>query len=372
MVEPLCKYFGSCGGCSAQHIPYELQLENKRKALESITKTEVKVFSDKEYSYRNRMDFIFSSQGLGLRKKSDWQRIIPIESCVIANEKINYLMQEIKLFFIDIDVFDVKKHSGTFRYAVIRSANDSSISFVLNSKSSNLSEAIEKIKSFALKSSAENILVTYVPSETDVSTSSDYFVVKGKDFLTITYKNKTFHYFIQSFFQNNHSMTEKMHEYCSGIIQKYNPKETNLLDLYGGVGTFGIINSEFFRKVTIVEFSKESIEMANKNIKLNSLNNVEAFAMDSKHINKLNLKSPLFIITDPPRTGMDPKTIQAIKELCPQLIIYISCNPQQLSKDLFKLRDYQVISSALFDLFPQTPHSEAIVELVLKDSTKKN
>ena len=366
MVEPLCKHFGNCGGCSTQHISYDLQLENKKKHLEIITKVPIKIFSDKEYNYRNRMDLVFTSNSLGLRKKSEWQKIIPIDLCPIADEKINTFMKEIQSNFTNIDAFDVKKHSGTFRYAVIRSANDSSISFVLNSKSSHIAEAVEKIKSFSKKTSAENVLVTYVPAETDVSTSSDYFIIKGNDYLTIDYQNKTFHYSIQSFFQNNHLMARKMHEYCSEILSKYPTFENNLLDLYGGVGTFGIINSNLFKKVTIVEFSKESIEMANKNIKQNNLNNVEAFAMDSKYLTKLNLKTPLYLITDPPRTGMDPKTIQAIKELKPYLIIYISCNPQQLSKDLFKLTDYKINSAALFDLFPQTPHSEAIIELILK------
>ena len=364
MSEPLCKQFGNCGGCSAQHIPYSVQLENKKKFLQNITKTEVQVFSDKEYNYRNRMDFIFSSQGLGFRKKSDWQKIIPVDNCMIADDKVNKLLQEINSFFKDIDAFDVKKHTGAYRYAVVRSANDSSISFVLNPKSSNLSEAIEKIKEFSKVSSAENILVTYVPPETDTSTSSDFFVVKGNDYLTISYRNKLFNYSIQSFFQNNHVMAEKMHEYVSSILNKYPTKENNLLDLYGGVGTFGIINSELFQKVTIVEFSKESIDQAMKNLQLNNLKNIEAFAMDSKYLPKLNLKSPLYVITDPPRTGMDPKTILALKQLKPKLIIYISCNPQQLSKDLFKLREYKVVSSALFDLFPQTPHSEAVVELI--------
>ena len=231
MVEPLCKHFGNCGGCSTQHISYDLQLENKKKHLEIITKVPVKIFSDKEYNYRNRMDLIFTSNSLGLRKKSEWQKIISIDSCPIADEKINTLIQEIQSNFTNIDAFDVKKHSGTFRYAVIRSANDSSISFVLNSKSSHIAEAVEKIKSFSKKTSAENVLVTYVPAETDVSTSSDYFIIKGNDYLTIDYQNKTFHYSIQSFFQNNHLMARKMHEYCSEILSKYQTFENNLLKL---------------------------------------------------------------------------------------------------------------------------------------------
>ncbi len=174
MATPLCPYFGSCGGCTAQHIDYSLQLENKKKQLAQITKhAEVKVFSEKEYFYRNRMDFIFLENSLGLRKQGHWDKIIPIEQCVIADEKINALMKEIQTHFQKCDVFDIKRHTGTFRYAVIRSTpKDSSISFVVNSNSQRLGEAIEKIKAFAKKTTAKNILVTYVPANSDLSISS--------------------------------------------------------------------------------------------------------------------------------------------------------------------------------------------------------
>ncbi len=86
MAEPLCPYFGKCGGCSAQHIDYEAQVENKKKVVQqALGVSEVKVFTGSPYSYRNRMDFIFHPQGVGLRKRSEWQKIIDIERCVIAN-----------------------------------------------------------------------------------------------------------------------------------------------------------------------------------------------------------------------------------------------------------------------------------------------
>ncbi|HIH14936.1 MAG TPA: 23S rRNA (uracil(1939)-C(5))-methyltransferase RlmD [Nanoarchaeota archaeon] len=368
MAIPLCPYFTQCGGCTAQHIDYDLQVENKKKYLQQITKKEdIQVFSDKKYHYRNRMDLIFHKNGLGLRKKGHWDKIIPIEQCVIAEEKINILMREIQQTFTNCDAFDLRKHSGTFRYAVIRSTpEDSSISFVLNKNSTRIAEAIEQIKHFAQKSTAKNILVTYVAAQTDMSISSDYICIKGKDFLQTSYHKKNFFYPIQGFFQNNHSMAEKMQGYVTDIIKKFKTKDALLLDLYGGVGTFGIMNAEYYKEVLSIESVTESIETAKKNSEENKCSNVSAMLLDAKQISRLQLKKPLFVITDPPRTGMDQKTIAVLNQEQPECIIYISCNPQQLAKDLPKFKDYEIQSVALFDLFPQTPHSEAIIGLTKK------
>lgn len=368
MREPLCPYFGECGGCSSQNIDYPKQLEDKKKTLSTnIGFDEIQVFHGKEYHYRNRMDMIFHPKGLGFREKRKWYSIINIDQCIISNEKLNLLINEVRDFFKSVDSFDVRKHSGTFRYAVIRTpSKDSSISFVLNSDSSRLDEAIEKIKEFSKKTAANNVIVTYVPPKTDVSISDDYFVVKGDDFLKEKYLDKEFVYSVQGFFQNNHEMAEKMQEYCNSLLKEYKTKDSYLLDLYGGVGTFGIINSELFKDVTIVENSKQCIDSALINIKNNKIKNAKAIILDAKSLKKIELKAPLFVINDPPRSGMHPKTIEHLNNIKPEVIIYISCNVTQLGKDIPKFKDYKINSAALFDLFPQTNHSEAIVELVKK------
>ena len=362
-----CYYFGKCGGCSAQHIPYKQQLDNKKKVLESITNTKVEVFSSCPYSYRNRMDLIFHQKGLGFREKGKWWKVIDLKNCAISNERLNLLMQEVLEHFQDPDYFDLRKQTGAFRYAVIRTpSKSSSISFVLNADSSKIGAAITKITEFSKITTAENILVTYVPHKTDMSTSSDYFVVKGSDKLKETFLEKDFEFHAQGFFQNNTSMAEEMQKYVNKILKQYDTKKSYLLDLYGGVGTFGIINSELFSKVTIIEFSKEAIDSAKRNIENNNIKNTEALVLDAKQIKKLQIE-PDFIITDPPRAGMHQRTIEYINAIKPKLIIYISCNPQQLKKELPKFKNYSINSAATFDLFPQTPHSEAIVELKLNN-----
>jgi 23S rRNA (uracil-5-)-methyltransferase RumA len=364
-MEALCKHFGKCGGCTLQHIEYAEQLKHKKMLLaKAIGYEEINVFSGNPYEYRNRMDFVFYPQGLGLRARGNWKQIVPIDVCVISEKRVNALLAEVNAFFKKADIFDIRKKTGTLRYAVIRTAKESAVSFVMNEDSSKLQESIEQVKAFAEHSIAENVLITYVPAKSDVSISSDYFAVKGSDVLTATYLGKTFQYAVQGFFQNNHVMAEKMQEYVHGLMKMYTTHDAFLLDVYAGVGTFGIVNAGLFKQVTIVESVKECIDAANINLEKNAVKNAQAHVMDAKQIYKLNLKSPLYIITDPPRSGMDEKTIYALNQLQPEVIIYISCNIEQLAKELPKLKGYVIKSVALFDLFPQTPHSEAIVELV--------
>ena len=366
-IEPRCPYFGKCGGCTSQHIPYELQLENKKKVIARATampESEVQVFSGEPYNYRNRMDFIFRPGGLGFRKKGKWYESVGVEQCPISNEKLNQLLLEVNSAFKNIDSFDVKKHTGTFRYAVIRTPRkSSSISFVLNADSLRLKEAIEKIQEYAKISRADNILITRVPHNSDLSIGPDYFVVKGIEMLEEEFLGMSFKFHAQGFFQNNSMMAEQMHNYVNKLLMAYDTKKSHLLDLYGGVGTFGIVNSKLFASTTIVEGVQECIAGADINIADNCSENVRAVLLDDKQLSRLPLKAPLFVITDPPRSGMHPKTIAALNALEPELIIYVSCNPQQLEKDLKHFKGYTIRSAALFDLFPHTPHMEGVVEL---------
>src|SRR3989338_781706 len=170
MATPLCPYFNVCNGCACQHIDYGRQLDNKKSGLKhAIEYKEIEIYADKEYFYRNRMDFLFFENGIGFRQKEPAKRV-DVEQCVIANEAINKLLKELRSFFKEsIDAFDNKKKSGTLRYAVIRApqnnSKESSISFVLNSESTKIAETIQKIKQFAEITTAENVLITYVVPE---------------------------------------------------------------------------------------------------------------------------------------------------------------------------------------------------------------
>lgn len=371
MAEPKCRYFGKCGGCSTQNIDYDVQVENKVSNLKNMIKfDDVQSFSDVPYNYRNRMDFIFNPKGLGFRIRRKWDQIVDIDRCEIADDGINDFMNEIKGIFsneFEIDAFNLRQQVGTFKFAVVRKSSiDSSISFVLNEDSTKLGEAVETIKEYAKNSTANNLLITYVGKKNPAAISEEYFAVKGKDWLAENVCGKKFWYHAQGFFQNNSSMAEKMLQYSRDLLIKYDTKQSHLLDIYGGVGTFGIVNSDLFKKVTIIESYDKSIEGANMNILENGIENAEAVVLDAKHLRRVNLPTPLYVITDPPRSGMDLRTINRLNEIEPEVIIYISCNIQQMAKEIPKFKNYEIKSAAIFDLFPQTNHCEGVVELVKK------
>ncbi len=376
-MGPLCPYFGTCGGCSAQHIPYELQLENKQKVvLNELRKNhviydgEIPLFFGESYSYRNRMDFVFSQMGPGLRQKERFNHIVPIEQCVIANKKINQLLSDVRSWFAanrnEIDIFNLQRMTGTLKYAVTRAAehtDSSTVSFVLNEDSPKFGHHIELIRRFS--TTAKNIVIARVPSKSDLSTSTDCFAVKGDVFMDELLCDRQFHFSSQGFFQNNTKMTEKMISYSKDVLHKYDT-HAPLIDLYGGAGTFGVSLGSIFEKTTIIDIEGPNITMANKNMIGNKVKG-EALAGDASLLAKINLPKRWFLITDPPRTGMHPKVIKLIQSLAPSVILYVSCNPQQLAKELKHFTSYAIKSVAVFDLFPQTPHEEVIAELCMNE-----
>lgn len=365
MVDPQCPYFGICGGCTTQHIPYDVQLENKRTLLQQLLKiTDIRVFSDASYGYRNRMDFVFHPKGLGFRRKGKWHSIVDIASCAISNNRIQLLLQELRSFFatLEIDAFHPRKHTGTFRYAVVRTpGTDASISFILNKDSSRLSSALDTIRDFARTTSANHVLVGYVPAQTDMSISEEIVVIKGDVYLTETICGRKLQFHSQGFFQNNSAMAEKLVAY---VREQLHGKHGTLLDLYGGVGAFGIACSDGFDEVVIVEAYAGSITCAERNVAANNISG-RCVVLDAKRIHTLSLSKPLCAIIDPPRSGMHPKAIGGVLYHAPERVVYVSCNPRQLAKELplFLKRGYGITSCALFDLFPQTNHMEVVVVL---------
>lgn len=368
MNDPKCPFFGRCGGCVTQHLPYEIQLENKRKRLaDEIGYDKIQVFSGEEWGYRNRMDFTFTPEGLGFREKGKWWKPLAIDYCFISTPKLNQLKKEIEVFFgPDFDAFHLKSHQGTYKYAVIRTPqNDSSVSIVLCPDSLRYEDAVRKVKEYAKVSSANNVVITNVKAKSSQSIGEDYEVVKGRDFLEETIMGKTFRYSIQGFFQNNSAMADRMQEYVHGLLKRYDTKWAHLFDLYGGVGAFGIVNADLFKGVTSVESFEGCTVAAKQNAELNKLTNFEAICMDAKRLKQVKLPNgDLYVVTDPPRSGMDEETVIQLKKLRPKAMLYISCNVEQLGADLPKFKAYKIRSAALFDLFPQTNHMESVVELV--------
>ena len=226
MTEPKCPVFGLCGGCTYQDKEYSAQLVIKKQETEMAFKRagveipgleNLKFFVKDEYFYRNRMDFAFNANGLGLREKGKFNKLVGFEVCYISNEVINSLLAEVNAWFRAnkdrLDVFDVVKRTGTMRYAVSRGSffsKDSSITFIMNKDSDRLEHHINMIKEFAAGSKAKNILYGLVKYNTDVSSVDDAVVVKGGDCLEENLGPLKYLYHTQGFFQVNSLVTMDM------------------------------------------------------------------------------------------------------------------------------------------------------------------
>ncbi len=363
---PLCPYFGRCGGCTSQGQAYEDQLEAKKAVLsEAIGTDDIQVFASPPFHYRNRMDFAFHSQGLGLRERGAYDRFVDIEHCIISNPELNSLLTEVRGFFEGVFYFDVRRRFGAFCYAVIRTpAGDSSVSIVLNKKDKRLDRAVARIREYAEVTTARNVIITYVPHNRNISISDEYEVIKGSDLLKGEYLGCSLLFPVQGFFQVNRDMAVQVHEHISGKLRGYPTQPAHLLDLYGGVGAFAVLNASSFKGVTILENYEPAIRAAEKNISNSGATNITTLSRDARHLAQEQFPSPLFIVLDPPRSGINPKTLKHLGTLDCEAIFYVSCNAKHLTNDLAELGRFQIKSAALFDMFPQTPHMEAVVELI--------
>ncbi len=371
----ICRLNNKCGGCSLLAVDYFEQLNLKKEKLKFLFATkkikhlpEIKVFFKDEYFYRNRMDFAFSENGLSLREKGKFYKLVPVKECFIANEKINFLLKDINNWFYGnkdkLDVFDIKKRVGTLRYAVIRASyylNVSTITFILNKNSEKLNEQKEILFEYCKKSGADNILLGYVKYNSDLSSICDYEIIKGNDILQERLKGVSYFYHSQGFFQNNSKVTEDIMEF---LKEKIKDEYDLLVDFYGGIGTFGIFLHQKTKKIIIADNSSISLSCAEKNLKVNNISNAEVIMVeDSKPGVILDIikDKKTIMIADPPRAGIHKNSLKMINEILPQKLFYISCNPEQMIKDIsLLLEKYNIREVAIFDMFPQTDHIEAV------------
>jgi len=387
MIKQDCKHFDFCGGCASKVDLLEIKLNEKFNLINSyithskIDKTEdyeLSIKTDGTDSYRNRMDFAFCSDGPGQREQGKFYKINHIENCAISNDKLNIILGYVQEWYDkykeDIEVFDTIEKTGTLRYSVIRTpefTNESSVTFVLNKNSDELDNVKYLIEFFAKTYDVTNVLIVEVKDNTDVSTAFEYEVIKGTPYLKEKFNEITYKFHTQGFFQVNSKMAINMVEHVNKILSD-NPKNI-LIDLFGGIGTFGLYCNKPYKEVHIIDNNIPNIDAANENIKVNNLKNVYAKLMDAKKISSYYSEyvkvNDFDLILDPPRAGLHKSTRNFLNEIKPDRLVYISCNPKNIIKEFKKLKkNYVLKSTKVFDMFPRTNHIEVIFELKLKDN----
>jgi len=391
--EPLCPHYAVCGGCSYQNMNYETQLKLKGDMVKHIID---QVCSDYEYEgilgspmevgYRNKMEFSFGDEykdgplALGLHKKGSFYDIVTVDECQIVQSDYNMILRIVLDFFKDRDIpyYHKMRHSGYLRHLVVRRAiktgeilihlvTTSTYAECGESKKISEEELLGQLKEKLLAAdyfgSVAGILHTYNDSLADVVQSDRTDVLYGRDYITEKILGLEFKISAFSFFQTNSLGAEVLYSKAREYVGE--TKDKVVFDLYSGTGTIAQMLAAVAKKVIGVEIVEEAVEAAKQNAALNGLENCEFIAGDVlKVIDEIEEK-PDLIVLDPPRDGIHPKALEKIIDFGVDKLVYISCKPTSLARDLVILqeRGYKVDRVCAIDQFPMTVHVETVVLL---------
>ncbi len=384
-IESDCETYKRCGGCSLRHIQYEETLQMKQNAVQSLVNKMLKnkiqvqpvIGMKNPYHYRNKAQY-----PVGLNRNGEpvmgvfanrTHEIIPIHNCLIQNQKT----EEVAKFIFDyilknkISVYNEKNQRGLIRHIVTKigvKTNEIMCILVINGKE------IPKEKELVLEVTShfpevKTIVKNINQKNTNVILGEENINMYGSGTIEDQLGQYTFKISPLSFYQVNPIQAERL--YQVGVDLAKITREDIVFDLYCGIGTISLFMSQFAKKVYGIEIVKEAVEMAKENVIRNQIDNVEFIAGDVElvlndliHVQKI---IPDVVMMDPPRKGLDHKSIENILLIKPKRIVYISCNPATLVRDLAKLEEiYDIESIRPVDMFPFTSHVECVAVLQLK------
>ena len=381
-VKPKCKICNECGGCAIQHMSYEAQLDFKRNhvrdCLNKIGHINVEVNPtlgmEHPYEYRNKTQVPFNEKKGKIRYgfyKEDTHDIIPFDHCLIQTNIADEILAYIKELMtkLKIEPYNEDKRRGIVRHVLIRvgvHTNEVMVVFVTNQGDFHNRKILVKeiLKKFpSIKTVVQNINTR----DTNVILGEKEYILFGKGYIEDTILNVKFKISSKSFYQVNPSQTEVL--YSKAIEFAKLNKNDVVLDAYCGIGTIGLIASRYVKQVVGVEIVKQAIIDAKNNAKLNHIDNASFICDDASKfmvdLAKVNEKMDV-VFLDPPRKGLDNPLIESLLKLAPLKIVYVSCNPSTLARDLALLKEkYDIKQVQPVDMFPHTYHVETVVLLEL-------
>ena len=380
-----CATYKRCGGCDLRHIKYEQTLKMKQNAVQALVnknlknKIEVKetLGMENPFFYRNKAQY---PVGVNKDRKpiigvfaNRTHEVIPIKNCLIQNPKSEAIAKFILEFIKEknISIYNEKTGRGFFRHIVIKvgiKTNEIMCIFVINGKKFPYEdELVEKLKQNypEIKTIVKNINM----KNTNVILGQENINLYGNGYIEDVLGEYKFKISPLSFYQVNPKQAEKL--YNLGIEMAKVSKEDTVFDLYCGIGTISLFIAKYAKKVYGVEIVEQAIKDAKQNAKINNIENVQFIAGDTKIVlEDLIYKKGIIadiVIFDPPRKGLDNNSINNILKIKPKKIVYISCNPATLIRDLALFEKlYEVKTIIPVDMFPFTKHVECVSVLQLK------
>lgn len=398
-IKPRCEYLPYCGGCQWQSLNYSSQLHYKRQqvvdSLERIggfreINIAETIASEMLYSYRNKMEFSFSDRrwllpnescldekstnfALGLHGPNQYAKVVDIDRCYLQSELSNAILREVKEFAqrSGFPPYSNKTHSGFWRFLVIREGKNTGeimVNLVTSWENPQLMESLA-ITLIAKYPQIKSIVNNINSSRASVAFGEKERIIYGSDTILEKIGDFTFEISANSFFQTNTKQAERLYQ---KILEFADLKGDEIVyDLYCGIGTIAIFISKYVRKVVGIEIIEDAVRNAHRNCIRNGVKNCHFVLGDVKeelsNIEKLVIKfgRPHTVIVDPPRGGMHPKSVKELIKLAPNRIIYVSCNPTTMARDLkeFCEQRYKLQLVQPVDMFPHTAHIESITLL---------
>jgi len=380
-----CSTYKRCGGCNLRHINYAKTLELKKNTVQNLVnktlkeKIEVKntIGMENPFNYRNKAQY-----PVGLDKQGNpvigvfanrTHEVIEIKECMIQNKESEKIAKHICEFAKEnnISVYNEETRKGLLRHIVIKvgiKTNEIMCVLVLNGREINNEEKLVKelIEKFPnIKTIVKNINT----QNTNVILGKENINIYGEGYIYDKLGDYTFKISPLSFYQINPIQTEKL--YNLALEKAELTGKEILFDLYCGIGTIGIFIANKAKEVYGIEIVEQAIEDAKENCKINNITNAKYYAGDTEKlltdlIEKQNI-IPDVVVVDPPRKGLDRTTIENIKNIKAKKVIYISCNPATLVRDLAYLEDkYEIKEIQPVDMFPFTSHVECVAVMCLK------
>lgn len=386
-IQPRCPVCTTCGGCQFQQLSYNAQLEFKKNKVKNAFSRTAKmdvvvndvIGMEDPYFYRNKIQMPVGKDRFGKIitgfYKANSHVIVPIEKCYIEDERSTAILKTIRDLMKEIRVepYDEDKRSGVIRHILIRTSYyKKQIMVVLVTNVNSFPGQRNLVNALTLKHPEITTIVQNINKrDTNVILGNYENILYGKGFIEDSLMGINYQISSKSFYQINPRQTEKL--YKAAIEAANLNKDDIVLDAYTGIGTIAILAAKHAKQVIGVEIINQAVRDALRNAKHNGINNIEFYAADvSDFINQMasQQKNIDVLFMDPPRKGADECFLKSVLTLKPKRIVYVSCEPETLARDIKILSSaYQIASIQPVDMFPQTHHIETVCALSLKKSS---
>ena len=380
-ARDVCPHFGVCGGCLYQSIPYIQQMRIKeyqvRQLLNEVTegyKWEGIKASPVQYAYRNKMEYSFGNETLdgpltvGLHRRGGFYDIVPVRDCRIADDDFKQILTYTQLYFraAGVPFYHKLRHTGILRHLLVRKGlktGEIMVALVTTSEELDLSVYTETLKSLTLQGELVSVLHMINDDPADMVKAERTEILYGRDYIYEELLDLRFKITPFSFFQTNTYGAEVIYETVRGYLES--TKDKKVYDLYSGTGTIAQVLAPAAKKVIGVEIVPEAVEAARENAAMNGLENCEFLSGDVLKVIDGIEEKPDLIILDPPREGINPKALNKIIAFGVDKIVYISCKPTSLARDLkvFTEQGYTLERACCVDMFVGTQNIETIALL---------